>query len=282
MQLLKREFDNFDGANYLVAGLSKAIDTTYIPSGGSIEEVYASFLKIQLGRSFNHNCGFGSANLEMVFNESAMTFHYSSTSGTEVFLQYCFNEQMEFKGGSVECWLPDERVGGQHYELITEFIYDHEWSKDGEVVVPQELISLNPKGTEFPTPVWVLDDLANRRAEKNPAERDAQLLEFGYTPVAKPIGFKRVWESSNPEAYYPYIVLSEQSHNSKNYFILSEDSCVERDYSVSYKTLLEILAEPPKESRRSRKARAAKEVENYDYDESEWVYVMADVVDDKD
>lgn len=260
MQLLKREFESFDGANYWVAGLSKAIDTTYIPSGDSIEAVYASFLKIQLGRTFNHNCGFGSANLDMVFNESAMTFHYSSTSGTEVFLQYCFNEQMEFKGGSVECWLPDERVGGQHYELITEFIYDHEWSKDNKVAVPQELMSLNPalSEAEFPTPVWVLDDLANRRAEKNPEERDAQLLEFGYTPVAKPIGFKRMWESSNPEAYYRYIVLSEKySHGGKNYFVLKNGDCIERDFSVSYRRLLEILAEPPKESRRSRRARAA-------------------------
>ena len=279
MQLLKREFESFDGANYWVAGLSKAIDTTYIPSGDSIEAVYASFLKIQLGRTFNHKSGFGSANLEMTFNESAMTFHYSSTSGTEVFLQYCFNEQMEFRGGSVECWLPDERVGGQHYETITELIYEYEWSKDGEVVVPQELMSLNPalSEAEFPTPVWVLDDLANRRAEKNPEERDAQLLSFGYTPVAKPIGFKRMWESSNPEAYYRYIVLSEKC---KNYFVLKNGDCIERDFSVSYRRLLEILAEPPKESRRSRRARAAEEVENYDSNESEWVYVKADAVDD--
>lgn len=144
------------------------------------------------------------------------------------------------------------------------------------MVVPLELISLNPEGTEFPTPTWVLDDLANRRAQNNPEERDAQLLEFGYTPVAKPIGFERAWENPNPEVYYPYIVLSEQySHNSKNYFILREGSCVERDYSVSYRRLQEILAEPPKESRRARRTRRSKseevvevevEVEDYDYD----------------
>jgi hypothetical protein len=264
MQLLKRQFESFGEANYWIAGLRKAIDTTYIPCGDSVEEVYASFLKIQLGRSFNHNCGFGSANLEMVFNENAMTFRYISTSGTEVTLEFCFDKDMKFKGGSVGCWLPDERVGGCHYETITQLVYDYTWSEDGEVVVPLELMSLNPKGTEFPTPTWVLDDLANRRAENNPAERDAQLLKFGYTPVAKPIGFKQVWE--NPEAYYQYIV---RSHNS-NYFILTEDSCV-GDYSVSYRRLLEILAEPPKSKRERQLEEGYKEeYEDYDYDESEY------------
>lgn len=274
MQLLKREFDNFDGANYWVSGLSKAINTTYIPSGSSIEEVYSSFLKIQLGRSFCPSGCYSSANLEMVFNENAMTFHYSSTSGTYVFLQYCFDEDMKFKGGSVECSLPDHRVGGQHYELMTQLIYDYKWSKDGEVVVPLELMSLNPEGTEFPTPTWVLDDLANRRAQNNPEERDAQLLEFGYTPMDKPIGFERAWENSNPDAYYTCIVLSEKySHNSKNYFILKDGDCVERDYSVSYRRLLEILAEP----RKSKKERQLEEIgvteedfEDYDYDESDY------------
>lgn len=275
MQLLKREFDNFDGANYWVAGLSKAINTTYIPSGSTIEEVYASFLKIQLGRSFS-DCGFGSASLEMTFNEKAMTIEYSSTSGTYVFLQYCFSDRMEFKGGSVECHLPDDRVGGCHYETITQLIYEYKWSKDGEVVVPLELMSLNPEGTEFPTPSWVLDNLANCRAQNNPEERDAQLLEFGYSPVAKPIGFERAWQNSNPEVYYPYIVLSERySHNSKNYFILKDGDCMERDYSISYRRLLEILAEPPKSKRERQLEEIGTEedfedFEDYDYDESEY------------
>jgi hypothetical protein len=273
MLLLKREFESFDGANYWVAGLSKAINTTYIPSGDSIEAVYASFLKIQLGRSFCPSGCYSSANLEMAFNESALTFHYSSTSGTYVFLQYCFDEDMKFKCGSVECSLPDHRVGGSHYELITQLIYDNKWSKDGEAVVPLELMSLNPElePAEFPAPTWVFDDIANCRAQSNPEERDAQLFSFGYTPVAKPIGFERAWENSNP-AYYPYIVLSEKySHNSKNYFVLKDGGCVERSYSVSYRRLLEILAEPLKESRRSRRDTA--EVEDYDYDRSDYIEV---------
>lgn len=116
MELLKRKFVSFEDANYWVAGLSEAINTTYIPSGNSIEEVYASFLKIQLGRS-NHKCGFGSANLEMVFNEDAMSFLYSSTSGTYVFLVYCFDEDMKFKGGSVECSITDHTFRA-HPELV--------------------------------------------------------------------------------------------------------------------------------------------------------------------
>lgn len=273
MQLLKREFDNFDGANYWVAGLSKAINTTYIPSGSTIEEVYACFLKIQLGRSFS-DCGFGSASLEMAFNENAMTVEYSSTSGTYVFLQYCFDNQMKFKVGRIECYLPDDRVGGCHYETITQLVYSYKWSKDGKIVVPQDLVDINPNDTEFPTPTWVLDNLANCWAEHNPDERDAQLLEFGYTPVAKPIGFERAWENANPDIYYPYIVLSEKySSNNKNYFILKDGDCVERDYSVSYRRLLEILAEPPK-SKRERQLEeigvTEEDFEDYDYNESEY------------
>ena len=269
MKLLKTEFDNFDGANYWVAGLSKAINTSYIPSGNSIEEVVANFLKIQFGRSFS-DCGFGSANLEMAFNENAMTIEYSSTSGTFVFLQYCFDNQMKFKAGTIECDLPDDRVGGCHYEAITEFIYIYKWSKNSEAVVPQELVDINPSSTEFPTPTWVLDSLANCRAENNPNERDAQLLEFGYIPVPKPIGFERAWENSNPDVYYPYIVLSEKySSNNKNYFILKDGDCVERDYSVSYRRLLEILTEPPK-SKKERQIEEVGEDEDYDYDESEY------------
>jgi hypothetical protein len=135
------------------------------------------------------------------------------------------------------------------------------------------LMSLNPElePAEFPAPTWVFDDIANCRAQSNPEERDAQLFSFGYTPVAKPIGFERAWENSNP-AYYPYIVLSEKySHNSKNYFVLKDGGCVERSYSVSYRRLLEILAEPLKESRRSRRDTA--EVEDYDYDRSDYIEV---------
>ena len=269
MQLLKTEFDNFDGANYWLVGLSKSINTTYIPAGNSIEEVYASFLKIQLSRSFS-DCGFSSASLEMAFNEKAMTIEYSSTSGTYVFLQYCFSDKMEFKGGSIECHLPDDRVGGCHYEAITQLVYSYKWSKDGEIVVPQELVAINPSDTEFPTPTWVLDSLANCRAENNPDERDAQLLEFGYIPVPKPIGFERAWESSNPDVYYPYIVLSEKySSNNKNYFILKDGDCVEKDYSVSYRRLLEILAKPPKSKKERQIEEVGEDYEDYDYDESE-------------
>ena len=46
---------------------------------------------------------------------------------------------------------------------------------------------------------------------------------------------------------------------------------MERSYSVSYRRLLEILAEPLKESRRSRRDTA--EVEDYDYDRSDYIEV---------
>lgn len=269
MKLLNRDFDSFASANYWVKGLSKAIDTSYIPSGDSIEEVVASFLKIQLGRRFNHNCGFGSANLQMIFNEEKMTIWYASTSGTEVLLKFFFDEEMKFNGGSVECWLPDDRVGGCHYEQLTEFIYDYKWSSSGVVEVPPELISLNPdlSEAEFPTPNWVLEEQANRRASDNPAERDAQLLEYGFSPLEKIVGFTRAWKNSKPDAFCPYIVLSEKQSRRKNYFMLREESSVENNFSVSYKRLLEIL-----ESHRSKGAEAA-EVEEPDYDESGYTEV---------
>ena len=265
MKLVKKEFNSFEEANYFVEGLSKAINTTYLPSGSTIEEVYASFLKIQLNRTFNFNCGLGMASLEMTFNEEAMTFFYTSTSETSVFLQYAFDNEMKFKGGIIECDIPSGRVatGRCHYEAITQFIYGYNWKDE---VVPQELVAINEEslGVLYPTPNWVLENLANRQAKDKPEERDAQLLALGYYPIANPIGFKKGWYSF-PEAFYKHIVLS----NSNNYFLLKEEDCVENTQAVSYKRLLEILA---KESRRSRRAQAA-EVEDYDYDESDYTEV---------
>lgn len=267
MQLLKRNFDSFDSVTFWVEGLSKAINTTLIPNGESIEEVYASFLKIQLGRRFNPNWGFGSANLEMVFNEKEVVINYISTSGTQVIVSYKFDEDMKFKCGEVECWIPDDRVkvGRCHYELITQLIYKYNWSRDGEVMVPIELRSLNPDWEvfDFPTPTWVLDELENKRARSNPEERDAQLLKFGYTPVAKPIGFSRIW--SNPGAKYPYI-LFQGSLSPEEYIILREDSFVS-DFSVSYRRLLEILQEHSTEE----EAKAEEVIDDYDYDYDEYV-----------
>ena len=262
MKLVKKEFNSFEEANYFVEGLSKAINTTYLPSGSTIEEVYASFLKIQLNRTFNFNCGLGMASLEMTFNEGAMTFFYTSTSETYVFLQYAFDNEMKFKGGIIECDIPSGRVatGRCHYEAITQFIYGYNWKDE---VVPQELVAINEEslGVLYPTPNWVLENLANRQAKD---KRDAQLLELGYYPIANPIGFKKGWYSF-PEAFYKHIVLS----NSNNYFLLKEEDCVENTQAVSYKRLLEILAKPPKSKKERKFSVTVEEIEEYKLEESE-------------
>lgn len=60
------------------------------------------------------------------------------------------------------------------------------------------------------------------------------------------------------------------SSNNKNYFILKDGDCVERNYSVSYRKLLEILAEPPKSKKERQIEEVGEDYEDYDYDESEY------------
>jgi hypothetical protein len=254
MKLVKKLFKTVEEGRYWIDGLSKAINTTYLPCGSTIEEVIASFLKIQLSRSFN-NSSLGSAWLQMTLNEEALTFSYSSTSDTCVFIQYAFDSNMQFKVGILECDIPSERVGtGRcHYEAITHFVYG-DWKKE---VVPEELVAINEdlNVKVYPTPDWVLENLANCQAKENPAEQDAQLLALGYLPIANPIGFKKVWYSF-PIAMYNHIVQSDTN----KYFLLKEGESIDRIQGVSYKRLLEILKNPPK-SKRQRKFSASLTIE---------------------
>lgn len=235
MQLLNKSFDNLQSANYTIKELNRAINTSYIPSGNTIQEVVADFTNVQLSRSFS-NCGFGSAVLEMAFNENTLTIEYTSTSNTHVFLQYEFDNDMNCIGGTIECFLPDDRAqsGRCHYETITQALYPFDWEK-----VQPELIKLNPD-TEIPTPEWYLGKVSNFRARDNEKEIDLELESLGFTRVLPAIGFTRVWH--NPSHYYQYITYSEgKSYEPFDVHANGNEAVTTTEYNFSYRRLLELL-----------------------------------------
>jgi len=263
MQLLNKTVESFSSANYTIAALNKAINTTYIPNGNSLTEVINNFTKIQLSRSFS-DCGFGQADLELTFNEKFLLISYSSTSGTLVSIWYKFDNNMEVTEIEISIWIPDDRAmsGRCHYECLTEALYPFNWDK-----VQPELIEMNPE-FEIPTPEWYLGKLSNFRARDNGVEIDNELMTLGFNRVIPAIGYTRVWH--NPNHYYQYITYAEgrpyQPFNTLTE--ANESGETNTEYNFSYRRLLELLDRQKDASPVSQ----TNDIEDYDYDDKDVEY----------
>lgn len=289
MQLYNNTFDSFSSANYIIEKLNKAINTTYIPSGDNIQEVINNFTKIQLGRSFNLS-GFGKADLEMTFNEYYLRINYESTSCTSVRVRYNFDKNMDIKEIDISVWLPDDRAesGRCHYETLTQSLYGYDFlkvdweNKTAEIELPYKLFKLNNKedwdlSLSCNIPNWVYEQQSNFIAHWNPSGIANELAALGYTPVENPIGYKAAYH--NPNHYIQYVVVYEKLHKvDNNYYLLhNANDTINFNGGLSYKRLLELIKstkdKQPRESRRSRRncTTLIEQVEDYDYDESEYV-----------
>lgn len=279
MQLLNKTFSAISDANYVIAALNKAINTSYLPIGNNVTEVVNNFLKIQLGRSFNPYMS-TRADLTLTFNEGVMMISYTSTSGTSVLVEYKFDDSMQVKEIEVSVWIPDDRSqpGRTHYELLTrEFyrndFYDVDWTaKSVQLLLPLDLLSLNNDDWSINdnVPNWVHEEISNYNAVFD--GRYLELLELGYVPVNNPIGFKLVFH--NPTQYYQYIVVIEKLHEiDNNYYLLEDVNSKLRNEGVSYLRLIEMIKSAVdnelRKSRRSNLKSKVDEVEDYEYDENE-------------
>ena len=281
MQLLNNTFDSFSSANYVIAQLNRAINTSYIPSGDNIQEVISNFTKIQLQRSFNPSC-YGSANLGMQFDENAVLINYSSTSGTTVCIEYKFDCDMQVESIDIGVWIPDDRAqsGRCHYEILTQELYHNDFlnvdwtAKTAEIVTPSDMVKLNNDWSVSDNiPNWVDEQKSNFISYFNPDNTAAELLELGYVPVDQPIGYTAVWYS--PTNYYSYVVLYERLHPVDNNYYLLHDagSKLSREGGVSYKRLLEIIkSATDKQERRSRRSQITENEIEYDENEIEVDY----------
>ena len=289
MQLYNNTIDSFGSVNYIISSLNRAINTTYIPSGETIQEVISNFTKIQLQRSFNPGCGWGQADLEMRFNERHLLVSYSSTSATSVNIWYYFNDNMEVEKIEVSVWLPDDRAqsGRCHYECLTQELYTHkflkvDWQNEkAEIELPYDLVKLNDKedwdlSTNIPN--WVYEQQSNFIAHWNPDKVVSELLELGYIPVNNVIGYKAIY--CNPSHYIQYVVVYEKLHQVDNnyYCLYDSDTKLEVNNGLSYKSLIEFLTETKdKEQRQSRRSRRNRttvikqdnDLEDYEYDEND-------------
>jgi hypothetical protein len=264
MQLLNKTVENFSSANYIIASLNRAINTTYIPSGDTIQEVINNFSKRQLQRSFDPACG-GQADLELIFNEKHLIISYSSTSGTSVGIWYIFNNNMEVEKIEVSVWIPDDRAesGRCHYECLTQELYRYDFLKvdweshKAEIELPYSLIKLNDK-EDWDIPNWVYEQQSNFIAHWNPDKTVSELSELGYVPVNNVIGYKAAYH--NPNHYIQYIVVNVNLHEVDNNYYLLHDANDKINFNnggVSYLRLIEMI-----KSAVNRKV----EVEDYEYD----------------
>jgi hypothetical protein len=247
MRLLNKTVSTFSDANYVIAALNKAINTSYLPIGDNVTEVVSNFSKIQLSRSFS-DCGFfGQADLKMTFNEKFLLISYSSTSLTSVDVCYKLSNNMEVKEIQINVWIPDDRAmsGRTHYESLTREFYRNDFievdwtAKSVELVLPLDLVSLNNDWSVTDNiPNWVVEEISNYNAVWD--GRYLELLELGYVPVNNPIGFKLVFH--NPTQFYQYIVVIEKLHEiDSNYYLLKDASSSYRSEGISYLRLLNLL-----------------------------------------
>ena len=288
MQLLNKTVGSFESANYVIAQLNRGINTSYIPSGDNINEVISNFTKIQLGRSFNPNGCYSSADLFMEFTENHLLISYSSTSLTSVNIWYKFDNNMELTDIEFSVWIPDDRAmsGRTHYECLTREFYEYQFikvdwtAKSAEVVVPWDMVKLNNDWLVSDNiPHWVDEKISNYNAVWNSDNTAAELLELGYVPVNNPIGFKSAFY--NPNHYYQYVVVNVKLNEvDNNYYLLNDaGSKLWNDGGVSYLRLIEMIKSAVNNEPRKSKVEV---IEDYEYDENEQVYDEYDYANDED
>ena len=228
MRIVRKEFTTLDNYNYYANILRRAINSSYIPTGDSIEEVINNFTKLQLSRSFS--LGYSHALLSMAFDESALKIAYASTSGTEVTTVFVFDSNMEFLEGNLEVKIPEDRAhpGRCHYESITKEFYEYVW----------KLGCPPPEGVDESAmyPEWLFDNASNKIDVES---KNKALLDMGYYPV-KVIGMLNAWaHKGEPPVRYTRILEIE-----RNYYKLLEnpEDLFNRSYGAkSWRKLVDIL-----------------------------------------
>jgi hypothetical protein len=226
MLLVQKTFETIDNYSYIAESLNRVINTTYIPYGNSIQEIVNHFVKIQFSRSFT--LGYTSANLSLFIDEAAMSVKYVSTSGTEVFVKFRFDSNMEFLEGELKVDLPDERIGGNAYEALTKEFYEYEW-KPGQ---PPELLS------QAPEPKWLIDKESNKKARLNPEWRDNVLACYGFVPYKVP-GTMAAWKHAEQDEVY--ILFDESRVELRVYTLLTDGLLKSRAAAYSFNNLLDVL-----------------------------------------
>jgi len=241
MLLVNKTFETLDNYCYIAESLNRTINTTYIPTGNSVQEIVASFVKIQFSRSFT--LGYSSAKLSLFIDEEAMSIKYVSTSGTEVYIKFSFDSNMEFLSGELTVDLPDERIGGNAYEALTKEFYEYDWEyewKPGQPPAP--LLHPVITGVELPDPKWLLDKESNKKAKLNPDWRDSVLACYGFYKVKVP-GTMAAWQHKDQEVY---ILFDESRVELKVYTLVTDGLLASRCMSYSFNDLLKRLEEPVK------------------------------------
>lgn len=230
MRVLRKEFATLDNYTYYANALNRAIDTTYIPTASSIEEVVLNFAKIQLSRSFT--CGFSNALLSLTFDEEALSIKYVSTSGTEVFIRFEFDDYMQFDWGYLEVYIPDDRAKPRraHYERITKEFYEYTWQLGSQPPIEDGVdeTALYPE--------WIYDKASNKTSIE---DKNNILRDMGYKEI-KVLGMLNAWEHEG-ETPVRYRYILEVSKN--EYKLLQEHTdLLDRTYgATSWRRLLEIL-----------------------------------------
>jgi hypothetical protein len=238
MLLVQKSFETLDNYSYIAHSLNRVINTTYIPTGNSVKEIVDSFVKIQFSRSFT--LGYSSANLSLFIDEEAMSVKYVSTSGTEVFVKFSFDSDMQFLEGTLTVELPDERIGGNAYEALTKEFYEYEW-KPGQP--PEPLLHPVITGVELPDPKWLIDKESNKKAKLNPDWRDSVLSHFGFFTFKVP-GTMAAWQ--HEEQKDVYILFDESRVELRVYTLVTDGLIASRCVSYSFNDLLKRLEEPVK------------------------------------
>jgi hypothetical protein len=234
MRIIEKAFKSIGEYNVNAFSLRKSIDTSYIPVGDSLREVIENFSKIQFSRSFS---SYERALLSLFFDENALRIWYVSTSGTEVFINFVLDSNMNLSHGHLEVDIPDYRAvpGRKHYEEITKNEYFNTWHAGSQVPEGLDRNALEPE--------WLQDRESNKTSKE---DRDFFLGELGYVPTADITGMLNAWiYKGEKAARYPLIL-----EDSLNEFVLleREESLITSSYKVfSWRRLLNVLNLPQKE-----------------------------------